>query len=237
MDANVWYSRYLRDWIGVIYTTGDDRPFQVFWTEDIMAEVLYHLRKQHPEWAGEKTRQVRDLLAKNTVLIPVPRDTPGGDPATPTLLAREPTEAIARRGPVWTTPGSPSPTPRCTRDRRDARDNQTIPLNTIASHRHICVHQSHQVGRACPASPLHACTKSAIHRHFPRGSPVSRQSTVLVPFTSRPALIHDAVKKQLRYHVEKRNSVDMPKHLRDVNCPEFADRVETHLQAIARQDY
>ncbi len=47
VDANVWYSRTLRDWIGMLYTTPDAPPFLVHWTEDIMAELLYHLRKEH----------------------------------------------------------------------------------------------------------------------------------------------------------------------------------------------
>lgn len=49
VDANVFYSRTVRDWLGLMYTTSEAEPFLVCWTEDIMAELLYHLRKGHPE--------------------------------------------------------------------------------------------------------------------------------------------------------------------------------------------
>lgn len=63
VDANVWYSRTARDWIGMLYTTPDVPPFAVFWTEDVMAEFLHGLRKAHPTWPGARTTQIRDRLA------------------------------------------------------------------------------------------------------------------------------------------------------------------------------
>lgn len=48
VDSNVWYSRTLRDWLGMLYVTPEAPPFHVRWTEDVLAELLYHLRKQHP---------------------------------------------------------------------------------------------------------------------------------------------------------------------------------------------
>ncbi|MFT3861463.1 PIN domain-containing protein [Micropruina sp.] len=63
VDANVWFSRALRDWIGLLYTTPDAAPFEVKWTEDVLAEVLYHLRRKHPEWAGSRITGIRDRLA------------------------------------------------------------------------------------------------------------------------------------------------------------------------------
>jgi len=64
VDANVWFSRTLRDWIGVLYVTPDDPPFVVHWSEDVLAEVLYHLRKKHPHWHGERITGIRDQLAR-----------------------------------------------------------------------------------------------------------------------------------------------------------------------------
>lgn len=63
VDANVWFSRTLRDWIGMLYTTPDNPPFEVRWTEDVLAEVLYHLRRKHPDWDGSRITGIRDRLA------------------------------------------------------------------------------------------------------------------------------------------------------------------------------
>ena len=63
VDANVWFSRPLRDWIGLLYVTPEEPPFVVRWTEDVLAELLYHLRKKHPEWPGERVSGIRDRLA------------------------------------------------------------------------------------------------------------------------------------------------------------------------------
>lgn len=63
VDANVWYSRTLRDWFGMLYTTPDNPPFVVHWTEDVLAEVIYHLRRAHPDWPGARITELRDRLA------------------------------------------------------------------------------------------------------------------------------------------------------------------------------
>ena len=62
VDANVWYSRTLRDWVGRLYTLPETPPFEVRWTEDVMAEVLYSLRRKHPNWDGGRITRIRDLL-------------------------------------------------------------------------------------------------------------------------------------------------------------------------------
>jgi len=36
VDANVRYSRTLRDWLGMLYTTPDTPPFVVHWSEDFL---------------------------------------------------------------------------------------------------------------------------------------------------------------------------------------------------------
>ena len=63
VDANVWFSRTLRDWIGMLYTTPNTAPFEVRWTEDALAEVLYHLRRKHPDWDGGRITGIRDRIA------------------------------------------------------------------------------------------------------------------------------------------------------------------------------
>ncbi|MFD6391253.1 PIN domain-containing protein [Nocardia sp. NPDC060259] len=47
-DANILYSRTLRDWLSLLYLRGGNGMFQVYWTEDIMAETLYNRRKHNP---------------------------------------------------------------------------------------------------------------------------------------------------------------------------------------------
>lgn len=64
VDANVWFSRTLRDWLGMLYTTPDTAPFEIKWTEDVLAEVLYNLRRVHPDWDGGRITRVRDLIAR-----------------------------------------------------------------------------------------------------------------------------------------------------------------------------
>ena len=48
IDANVLYSRTLRDWILLLEIESEARMFKVHWTEDILAEVLYRTRRKSP---------------------------------------------------------------------------------------------------------------------------------------------------------------------------------------------
>lgn len=63
VDANVIFSRTVRDWLGLLYTESHGSLFQVFWTEDVLAEAMYHLRKKHPGLSGQQVARVRDLIA------------------------------------------------------------------------------------------------------------------------------------------------------------------------------
>ncbi len=63
VDANVWFSRTLRDWLGLLYVTPEEPPFVVHWTEDVLAELIYHLRKKNPTWPGGRITGIRDQLA------------------------------------------------------------------------------------------------------------------------------------------------------------------------------
>lgn len=62
VDANVYYSRTQRDWLGLLYLQGESNAFSVFWTEDVLGELVYHLRRQHPGWAGHRISSIRDRL-------------------------------------------------------------------------------------------------------------------------------------------------------------------------------
>lgn len=63
LDANILYSRTLRDWIALLQIEAPGL-FSVSWTEDIMAETLYNLRKEHPLWADEQIGGMRRRLEK-----------------------------------------------------------------------------------------------------------------------------------------------------------------------------
>lgn len=64
VDSNVWYSRTLRDWIGMLSTREEPPPFFVYWSEDTLAEADYHLRREHPDWSGGTIREIRDRLSR-----------------------------------------------------------------------------------------------------------------------------------------------------------------------------
>lgn len=63
LDANILYSRTLRDWIALLQVEAPSL-FSVAWTEDIMVETLYHLRKKHPMWSEQQTGGMRRKLEK-----------------------------------------------------------------------------------------------------------------------------------------------------------------------------
>jgi predicted nucleic acid-binding protein len=61
VDANVLNSGTLRDWLALLHVESDSL-FSVYWTEDILAETMYHLRRDHPDWPGHKTRAISDKI-------------------------------------------------------------------------------------------------------------------------------------------------------------------------------
>ncbi|MBM4686397.1 hypothetical protein GS532_22210 [Rhodococcus hoagii] len=50
VDANILYSRTLRDWLALLYLDASSDMFEVKWTDDIMVEFQYNLRKKNPSW-------------------------------------------------------------------------------------------------------------------------------------------------------------------------------------------
>ena len=60
VDANVLYGRTQRDWFGLLTTDTISAPFRVYWTEDVLAEAIHHLRDRHPQWQGSKISAICD---------------------------------------------------------------------------------------------------------------------------------------------------------------------------------
>jgi predicted nucleic acid-binding protein len=64
VDANVLFSRTLRDWLALLQLTSPGEIYTVYWTEDVLAETIYHLRRKHPDWSGAKISSIRDRITK-----------------------------------------------------------------------------------------------------------------------------------------------------------------------------
>jgi predicted nucleic acid-binding protein len=65
VDANVLYSRTLRDWLLLIAVIGPPGvPFHLCWTEDILAELVYRLRRAHPGMDGGALTRIRDRITR-----------------------------------------------------------------------------------------------------------------------------------------------------------------------------
>lgn len=64
VDSNVLYSRTLRDWLALLYLNPHVEVFRVFWSEEVLADVIHHLRKDHPDWSGVKISAIRDRLTE-----------------------------------------------------------------------------------------------------------------------------------------------------------------------------
>ena len=62
VDANVWYSRTLRDWVCLLGVDPHSSLYTVLWTEDIMAETLANLRARHPKLEGGKVAHIREQI-------------------------------------------------------------------------------------------------------------------------------------------------------------------------------
>jgi predicted nucleic acid-binding protein len=56
VDANVLYSKTLREWLALLYLRQEDEIYSVYRTEDVLAETIHRLRRHHPHWNGGKRR-------------------------------------------------------------------------------------------------------------------------------------------------------------------------------------
>jgi hypothetical protein len=64
VDANVLYSRTLRDWLMLLQLRSGGEIYSVYWSEDVLAEAIYRLRRSHPDWDGGKITYIRDLITQ-----------------------------------------------------------------------------------------------------------------------------------------------------------------------------
>lgn len=74
VDANVLYSKTQMDWLFLL-RIHTENMFQVTCTEDVLAEVLRNLRKNHPRWSGSSIHNRCGLMRK--VIDEVLPDFPG----------------------------------------------------------------------------------------------------------------------------------------------------------------
>lgn len=80
VDSNVLFSKTLLDWLFHL-RTHNEGLFQLYATEDILAEVLSNMREKHPGAPGHLTRRRLELMrtALDEILPDYPGDdTPGG---------------------------------------------------------------------------------------------------------------------------------------------------------------
>lgn len=65
VDANILYSRTLRDWFFLIGMSELGEVYRARWSEDGLVEALYHLRRDHPDWPSTQIEDVRAKLEAN----------------------------------------------------------------------------------------------------------------------------------------------------------------------------
>lgn len=62
IDANVFFSKTLRDWILLCQMAIDPPMYHLYWTEDILAETIANLRKKYPTASDSVSTGVRDRI-------------------------------------------------------------------------------------------------------------------------------------------------------------------------------
>lgn len=65
VDANVLYSKTLRDWLFLLRLTGSGAIFQLHSTHDVVHEAMYHLRRRSPLRRGSSLEQVRQQILQS----------------------------------------------------------------------------------------------------------------------------------------------------------------------------
>lgn len=63
-DANVLFPRTTRDWLLLLKNASGGGMFQVAYTEDILAETVYRLRRKHPDLSGSQLTIIRDRIVE-----------------------------------------------------------------------------------------------------------------------------------------------------------------------------
>lgn len=62
VDANILFSRTLRDWLFLLKLRSQGSIFRVYATEDIVAEVVYRTRRKKPDLSGEYIANLHDRI-------------------------------------------------------------------------------------------------------------------------------------------------------------------------------
>jgi predicted nucleic acid-binding protein len=62
LDANVLYSRALRDWICLSALRCADNMFRIRWSEDILSEWMYNYRRKNPHLSDQSVGGMRRRL-------------------------------------------------------------------------------------------------------------------------------------------------------------------------------
>lgn len=65
-DANVLFSKRLRDWLILLQLESRWGLYKLCWTEDIMAETIYRIRRANPTLDGGAITKIRDQIVEST---------------------------------------------------------------------------------------------------------------------------------------------------------------------------
>ncbi|MFY1618359.1 PIN domain-containing protein [Micromonospora sp. WMMD736] len=80
IDANILYSRCLRDWLVMMALDSQHTAFELRWSEAVLAEAFYHLRRNHPGAPEQQIERWRDSLDENFPEAKVTNWEPGSIP-------------------------------------------------------------------------------------------------------------------------------------------------------------
>ena len=64
VDANILFSRTLRDWLFLLRNQTNASMFTVYSSEDVLAETLYRYRRKHPTAPGQLIASIRERVVE-----------------------------------------------------------------------------------------------------------------------------------------------------------------------------
>ena len=184
VDANVLFPKTTRDWLSLLYGNGGNRMLHVFWTEDILTEVLYRLRRKHPSMDGGSLRDVHDKI-----------------------VATFEVGRVEDYNPATFVP--------------DLADQNDAHVKAAAV--------------ACQADILLTCDKGFTNSTDDLFEVYHPDDFFLLVADSNPSLVEQVVRLQVNYWRGKSGEADLPRALRNADCPQFAERVREILQAMPTQ--
>lgn len=92
LDANILFSRTLRDWISLLALECQCTVYDLRWSEDVLAEWIYKLRRKNPNHSdqviGNRRRELEAAFPDRTVRGYTPTSVPAvNDPNDRHVLA------------------------------------------------------------------------------------------------------------------------------------------------------